>query len=112
MSDTIAESDKASEQTHIGDNPFVTRKSAKSRKSGAGIGHNSGTGSEDGRKNVSLETISQHVLIAQEKVAEYGGMLTSNAAEIETKGIETLSAIYVVSYGIKEAGAYDQFLTK
>jgi hypothetical protein len=104
---------KGEERTEdvVGGAPFVAPKMPRPRER-RGIGDNSGETAGSPHENVSLETISGHVLIAQEKVAEYGGMLKSKAAEIETKGIETLSAIYVVSHGINEAGAYDRFLAK
>ena len=111
MSDTIENLDKAPEQAHVGNSPFLTSKATQSRKR-RGIGDNSGETAGLPDKNVSLETISSHVAVAQEKVAEYGATIRVNGAEIEAKAVNTLSAIYVVSREIHTAKVYNQFLAK
>ena len=97
--------------TDVGYNPFVAPNSPRPRKR-RGIGDNSKSNPDRDEENVSLETISSHVAAAQEKVAEYGATIRVNGAEIEAKGVETLSAIYVVSREIHTTKAYDQFLAK
>lgn len=79
--------------TDVGYNPFVAPNSPRPRKR-CGIGDNSKSNPDRDEENVSLETISSHVAAAQEKVAEYGATIRVNGAEIEAKGVETLSAIY------------------
>ncbi|WFU74263.1 helicase HerA-like domain-containing protein [Bradyrhizobium sp. CB2312] len=71
----------------VGESSFELAKPQKRR---GGMGHNSGVVSEALQEDLSYETISKHLSLAQVKVSEYDAAWRSCAAELEKKGAETL----------------------